>query len=92
MYIPSAFTPNNDGLNDVFRALPKCANIGFQHYRMRIYNRWGQIVFTGRDILRGWDGTYKSHFLDAGTYIYYIDYAFKQNKPLSLKGTIQLVR
>lgn len=92
MYIPSAFTPNNDGLNDVFRALPKCANIGFQRFRMRIYNRWGQAVFTSDDIHKGWDGTYKNRPLDTGTYIYYIDYAFKQNKPLSQKGTIQLVR
>lgn len=90
--IPSAFTPNNDGVNDVFRALPKCTNIGFQHYKMRIYNRWGQIVFTGNDIYKGWDGTYKRNALDAGTYIYYIDYAFKQNKPLTKKGTILLIR
>jgi gliding motility-associated-like protein len=92
MYIPSAFTPNNDGLNDVFRALPKCANIGFQHFIMRIYNRWGQIVFASSDVHKGWDGTYKGNSLDTGTYIYYIDYAFKQNKPLSQKGTIQLIR
>ena len=75
---PFCLHTEQDGLNDVFRALPKCTNIGFQHYRMRIYNRWGQIVFTSSDIHKGWDGTYKRTSLEPGTYIYYIDYAFKQ--------------
>ncbi len=92
IYIPSAFTPNNDGVNDVFRALPKCTNIGFQHYKMRIYNRWGQVVFTSNNIQKGWNGTYKNISPDTGTYIYYIEYAFKQNKPLTQKGTILLLR
>ena len=90
--IPSAFTPNNDGLNDVFRALPQCANIGLRRFKMRIYNRWGQVVFTSNNIYKGWDGTYKTHSPDTGTYIYFIEYAFEPNKPLTKKGTVLLLR
>ena len=92
LYVPSAFTPNNDKINDIFKALPKCTNFGFQHFKLRIYNRWGQAVFTSNTIYKGWDGTYKTHPLDTGTYIYFIDYAFEQNKPLTKKGTVLLLR
>jgi len=90
--IPSAFTPNNDGSNDIFRALPKCANIGLQRFKMRIFNRWGQTVFTSTDITKGWNGTYKRATPETGTYIYYIEYAFRQNKPLVKKGIVLLIR
>lgn len=92
LYTPSAFTPNNDGLNDKFKALPKCSNIGLQSFKMRIYNRWGQPVFSSSDIQTGWDGTFKRNPQDGGVYIYYIEYAFKKNQVLRKKGTIVLVR
>lgn len=92
IFIPSAFTPNNDGRNDVFRAIPQCTNIGLQWFVMRVYNRWGQLVFTSRDMRAGWDGTYNHQPLDAGVYIYVVDYSYKQDKALSQKGTIMLMR
>ncbi len=92
LYMPSAFTPNQDGLNDVFRALPECANVSLQNFKMRIYNRYGQIVFTSNDIAKGWDGMFKNKLQETGSYIYVIDYAFNKNKPLTKKGVIQLLR
>lgn len=92
LYTPTAFTPNNDGLNDVFRVLTKCANVGLQSFKMRIYNRWGQPVFSSNDIHTGWDGTYKRNLQDRGVYVYYIEYAFKKDQSIKKQGTIVLVR
>jgi gliding motility-associated-like protein len=53
LYIPSAFTPNGDGINDVFFA----KGDGIKRFSLTIYNRWGEIVFYSDDINNGWDGT-----------------------------------
>ncbi len=91
-YVPSAFTPNDDGLNDVFRVKPKCPNIGLQNFTLRIYNRWGQLVFATRDMHKGWNGMYLDKKLDQGVYIYLLDYSFKQKQFLQQKGTIVLLK
>ena len=92
LFIPSAFTPNNDGLNDVFKVKPQCQSLGMLNYTLRVYNRWGQLVFMTNDINTGWDGTYRNKRLDQGVYVYLVDYSLKQNKLLQQKGTITLVR
>jgi gliding motility-associated-like protein len=91
LYIPTAFTPNNDGLNDIFRVKPQCANIGLTGFTLKIYNRWGQLVFLCKDINKGWDGRYKGQVLP-GTYVYSVEYSFKQDNPIQQKGTIVVVR
>lgn len=68
-FIPSAFSPNGDGLNDIF----KIENIGYQGTgAFRIYDRWGQLVFESLDATSGWDGTVKGQPAAAGTYYYII--------------------
>lgn len=54
-YIPNAFTPDGDGINDVFR--PVLNNFDVENYEMMIFNRWGEIIFRTEDIYAGWDGT-----------------------------------
>jgi gliding motility-associated-like protein len=54
-YIPRAFTPNADGLNDMF--LPKATGLSPEGFEMRIYNRWGELIFSSNDWDKGWDGT-----------------------------------
>jgi gliding motility-associated-like protein len=54
-YIPRAFTPNDDGLNDVF--LPKATGLSPEGFEMRIYDRWGELIFSSNDWDKGWDGT-----------------------------------
>lgn len=70
---PNAFTPNNDGKNDLFRIIdePQCPISG---YILQIYNRWGQEVFTTTDPGKGWDGTYGSKPADIGTYMYHVTF------------------
>jgi gliding motility-associated-like protein len=58
---------------------------------LKIYNRWGQLVFLCKDINKGWDGRYKGQVLP-GTYVYSVEYSFKQDNPIQQKGTIVVVR
>jgi gliding motility-associated-like protein len=92
LFIPSAFTPNEDGLNDVFKTTPQCKYIGLRSFDLRIYNRWGQIVFHTHDINQGWDGMYKNQQAEQGVYLYVVNYSLLQNEPLQQKGTVTLIR
>ena len=91
-YMPNAFTPNGDGLNDIFRAVPKYDYIS--SYQLTIYNRWGQQIFECNDIDCGWDGTYHSNASPNGAYIYRIVYKeiSQTGKTKTLEGTVVLVR
>jgi gliding motility-associated-like protein len=92
-YLPNAFTPNGDGLNDMFAAIPKHDII--DQFLMIIYNRWGQLLFETKDINQGWDGTYKGSPCMMGAYIYRIDYKELGQQPVESKvveGTVLLVR
>jgi gliding motility-associated-like protein len=66
LIFPNAFTPNEDGLNDVFR--PKGISIG--KFRMTIYDRWGMLLFETDDLEQGWNGIYKGEYCPAGVYSY----------------------
>lgn len=92
LFVPTAFTPNNDGLNDVFKAIPDCPNIRLNNFSMLIYNRWGEAVFKSNDINKGWNGISKNGYIDPGTYIYLINYSFKQNQATQAKGTVTLIK
>jgi len=74
-YIPNAFIPNNDGLNDIFK--PIISNTS--NYNFKIFNRWGKLIFETNDTNEGWDGTYKSQLAEIGIYTYKITYRFKNN-------------
>ena len=70
IHVPSAFTPNGDGKNDVLKPLL----FGFRKVNyFRVYDRWGQILFEAHDDLHGWDGTFKGSPLDIQTVIWVID-------------------
>jgi gliding motility-associated-like protein len=89
MYIPNAFTPNNDGHNDVFRVLP------FDNYtlnRLTIYNRWGRVVFNTANPGEGWDGCFNQQPQPPGTYIYYLEMTAKSGHKLQRRGTLVLIR
>ena len=70
-YIPSAFTPNNDGINDAFQPSGECV---LSNYELRIYNRWGQLVYESSNALQGWDGTLKGEPQPVGIYVYQLSY------------------
>lgn len=86
--MPSAFTPNKDGLNDLF-IIPAYANIELEEFS--VFNRWGIKVFSTSDVSKGWDGTVKGVKGDSGAYVYVIRGRNGEGK-VFLKGTVMLVR
>ncbi|MEM9260887.1 MAG: PKD domain-containing protein, partial [Bacteroidota bacterium] len=89
-FMPNAFTPNGDGLNDVF--LPSGVLFGISEYRLRVWTRWGELVFTSEEPRVGWDGTYKGSSSPGGGYLWdasYIDVGGEEQKH---KGGVVLVR
>jgi gliding motility-associated-like protein len=87
--IPTAFTPNNDGLNDLFRPFIQQE---ISDYRFAVYNRWGQQLFVSTQRNRGWDGTFNGQPAEKGTYIYLVQYKKNTNELTSYKGTVTLIR
>lgn len=87
--VPSAFTPNSDGKNDVLKPIV----IGITQLKyFRIYNRWGQLLYTTTDAGRGWDGTYQGVKQPAGAYVFTAEGVDYRNKPVFKKGTAVLIR
>jgi len=68
IFIPNSFTPNNDGLNDVFNI--KGLGMKTEGYSMEIYDRWGTLMYSTKDVLKGWDGTVKGLNAENGVYVY----------------------
>ncbi|MCF6172140.1 MAG: gliding motility-associated C-terminal domain-containing protein, partial [Bacteroidales bacterium] len=91
-YLPNAFTPNGDGLNDIFKAIPKYDYVS--KYQLTIFNRWGQQIFECNDIDCGWDGNYNGKASPNGAYIYKIVYEeiSRPGQSKTLEGTVVLVR
>jgi gliding motility-associated-like protein len=88
-YIPNAFSPNGDGINDVFRAIPP--GITKTEY-FRVFNRWGQMIFETHDYMKGWDGTYIGKPQPTGAYVWIIKGVDKYGKTVQMRGTVILVR
>jgi gliding motility-associated-like protein len=88
--MPTAFTPNGDGLNDVLRVLGTEA---VTEMELKIFNRWGQLVFETADKTKGWDGTIKNMKEPSGIFVYLL--RFKENtspQMQTIKGTFLLMR
>jgi gliding motility-associated-like protein len=89
IYFPNAFTPNNDGLNDIFKPIilgrPAV-------YHLIIYNRWGQKIFETSDPGQGWDGKIKNKEQESGTYIWTCTYQFETEEKNIGKGSFLLLR
>jgi len=88
-FIPRAFTPNKDGLNDNFR--PLLFGV-IQHYRFRIYNRWGHVVFESSEPGRGWDGKVLDKETDSNVFVWTCEFQFENQKPTLEKGTVVLIK
>ncbi len=91
-YVPSAFTPNGDGLNDIF--IPVGTYLDEEAFRMYIFNRWGEIVFETKDVRKGWDGTIrntdKKAPQDVYTWLIYLENDFYGTRRYT--GHVTLIR
>ena len=89
LYSPNAFSPDGDGINDLF----KVSGQGMSDFQIEIYNRWGQMVYKSIDLSNGWDGTFKGKNLPTGTYVYKIKTSkFGLEQILVKSGSVALVR
>ena len=94
MFIPNTFSPNNDGMNDVF--YPRGKGI-FAIKRMKIFSRWGEVIFerndfNANDASKGWDGTYNGKALSPDVFVYTVDVVCDNNTVLNFKGNIALIK
>jgi gliding motility-associated-like protein len=92
IWVPNSFSPNGDGLNDVFK--PQAQKI--RDYELTVYNRWGERVFQSAKVSEGWDGTFEGKQAQPGVYLYQIVYKLRNEEgTIRLKtkeGTVQLIR
>ncbi|NPA34047.1 MAG: gliding motility-associated C-terminal domain-containing protein [Chlorobi bacterium] len=88
VYVPDAFSPNGDGVNDVFRVRAR----GTMNFNMRIYNRWGIKVFETSETTGEWDGTYRGTPQDVDAYVVVIKVKFRSGKEQLIKKPILLIR
>jgi len=88
IYIPNSFSPNGDGINDIFR-IPPGPSFTLQYFL--IYDRYGNEIFRTTDINKGWDGTYKGAKSPNGTYTYLIK-GYESKRQILLNGTVLIVR
>lgn len=87
IFVPNAFTPNDDRLNDVLYAK---AYFYIESFEMKIYNRWGQQIFSTNSLFTGWDGKMNSSKAPPGQYIWTVNYK-RNGKLYTQKGTVLLI-
>lgn len=90
VYTANAFTPDGDGLNDFFNIQVDPKNVS--SYLLRIYNRWGVIVFESKQQDLGWDGTFLNAPCDIGMYIWHLQIVKKSGEGFSKKGSVTIIR
>jgi gliding motility-associated-like protein len=89
IYVPTAFTPNNDGLNDVLKPYL----IGIKSlYFFTIYDRWGKKVFSTSEINKGWNGYLQGKVLETGSYVWILRAVDLLGKMYNLKGAFALLK
>ena len=89
VYVPNAFTPNNDGLNDLFIPI---AGIRFKIENFSVFNRWGQQVFYSKQNDAGWNGKIGGIEQASGVYVWYIMARERSGRLVKMKGTVVLIR
>jgi gliding motility-associated-like protein len=87
-YIPSAFTPDADDINDEFFG----SGIGIKEYKMRIYDRWGELIFESNEHDYHWDGTYRGEQVQKGVYVYHFQLLDVKGEPHVYRGGVTLFR
>jgi gliding motility-associated-like protein len=88
-FVPTAFTPNNDGKNDLLKPI-LLGNV--VQYRFWIYNRWGELIFETTDLTKGWNGIYKGQPQSNSVFVWMCSYQFENESVKKEKGTFVLIR
>ena len=88
LYVPNSFTPNNDNLNETFGAY----GFGVDEFNMKIFDRWGELIFESNDITQQWNGTYEGLICQEGIYVYHIVYKGFNRRYQDIYGKILLIK
>lgn len=88
VYFPNAFTPDQDGDNDTFGAV----GLNVDEYELKVFNRWGELIFESNNITDKWDGTHKGKLAPDGVYVYtFFAREAATGKNISTSGTVTLL-
>jgi gliding motility-associated-like protein len=88
-YIPSAFTPNGDGRNDIFRPM-LFGNV--KRYQFAVYNRWGEVIYLTTELSKGWNGKFDSSTQDTNVFVWSCTFQLEGEEIKTEKGTVVLIR
>ena len=88
LYVPNAFTPNGDGVNDLF----KVYGTGIKELLLMIFNQWGEKIYESKDLSSGWDGYYKGKLQPIGVYVYVLKVTFLDDTNAVKTGSVNLIR
>ncbi len=86
--LPAAFSPNGDGFNDLFSAYGTAVS----SFTLQVMNRWGAVVFSGTDLLQGWDGRFRGRDCPAGIYAWRVVFRTGNSESRTRRGTVLLIR
>lgn len=88
-YVPTAFTPNGDGINDLLKVVAP----GIRQFEfLKVYDRWGKLVYNSSDLETGWDGTENGHPMPGGAYVWFVQGVDYDGNTINQKGTTVLMR
>lgn len=91
IFIPNSFTPNDDGLNDIF--IPIMREVNKTGYSLKIFNRYGQMIFVSTNIEQGWDGKVNGIPVEMGSiYSYVINYENLNGRKMMTKGSVSIIK
>ena len=90
VYVPNSFSPDNNRINDVFKA----EGIDIAFFHMSIFDRWGELIFETNNLKEGWDGYYKGALVQNDVYVWIMDYrtTCDENKLHRRKGIVSVIR
>ena len=89
VYIPNAFSPNGDGVNDVFKI--ETDDVILYEFNMKVFNRWGTLMFESDDYSKGWNGLFKNEVLQPDVFVYAVQYKDGDGLVYRKTGTINLL-
>ena len=89
IYVATAFTPNGDDKNEIFIPIP----VGIKELKyFRVFNRWGQLIYSTSTLHQGWDGKFGGAEQPSGVYVWMAQAITKDNKIINKKGSVTLIR
>ena len=92
LYVPNSFTPNNDGINDIFKA-EKAAEMEIRNYLFMVFDRWGNKIYESRNFEDGWDGTFQGQEMDPAIFAYHLEAEYficEEPQTITISGDVSL--